>query len=92
MAKLICLKQNKIHHLRTGIELRAAYQINLQLPFKFSCCQGNCGTCLIRVIKGMENLSPRTKQEEATLSAKQLDSSYRLACQCAFLGDVTLDA
>lgn len=40
---------------------------------------GQCGTCVIEVVEGMENLSPRTAFEERKLKKKP--ANYRLACQ-----------
>lgn len=48
-----------------------------KLGIPFSCSDGNCGTCLVRVKKGLENLSPWTKQEEDF----GLDEDERLLCQ-----------
>jgi ferredoxin len=40
---------------------------------------GQCGTCIVEIIEGMENLSPRTAVENRRL--KKRPESYRLACQ-----------
>lgn len=40
---------------------------------------GQCGTCVIEVIEGLESLSPRTAFEERKLKKKP--ANYRLACQ-----------
>jgi ferredoxin len=49
---------------------------------------GQCGTCVIEVVEGMENLSPRTPVEDRKLK-KKLDN-YRLACQCLVNGPVSV--
>ena len=46
----------------------------------FACEEGLCGTCLIEVSEGMENLSPFSQEEEDFLGYPQ--GSERLACQC----------
>lgn len=74
-----------------GIELLHAYKMNPLIPLKFGCTKGSCGTCKIKVIQGAENLSKRTKQEIETIKAKNLDESYRLACQCAIHGDIVIE-
>lgn len=54
----------------------------------FACTEGVCGTCVIEVKEGMENLSEFTQEEEDFLG--ELDQE-RLACQCKIKnGDVTL--
>lgn len=45
----------------------------------FACTEGVCGTCVIEVKEGMENLSEFTQEEEDFLG--DLDTE-RLACQC----------
>lgn len=59
-------------------------------PFKLQNCHGLglCGTCVVEVLEGMENLSPRTKTE--TKKLKGLSPTLRLACQCQVRGDVSI--
>ncbi|EAW38435.1 2Fe-2S iron-sulfur cluster-binding protein [Lyngbya sp. PCC 8106] len=49
---------------------------------------GQCGTCIVEVVEGMENLSPRTDTEKRILKKKP--DSYRLACQTMVNGPVTI--
>ncbi len=49
---------------------------------------GQCGTCIVEIVEGMENLSPRTKVEEQKL--KKRPPTYRLACQTLVSGQVTV--
>lgn len=53
-------------------------------------CRGNgkCGTCMVEVVVGAENLSPRTFVEEQKLKKKP--TTYRLACQILVKGNVTV--
>lgn len=46
----------------------------------FACTEGVCGTCVIEVKDGKENLSAPTKEEEDFLGQGTCDE--RLACQC----------
>ncbi len=91
MPKITFLKENQQFQLKEGSELLRIPYLYPSAPLKFSCCQGQCGTCAIRIIEGEENLSPKTKQELVTLRRLKLES-HRLACQCALIGDVTIDA
>lgn len=44
----------------------------------FGCEEGICGTCLLEVSEGMENLSDKTEEEnDMGMAGKE-----RLACQC----------
>ncbi|MFP4102592.1 2Fe-2S iron-sulfur cluster-binding protein [Coleofasciculus sp.] len=49
---------------------------------------GQCGTCIVEVVEGMENLSPRTEVEQRKLKKKP--ESYRLACQALVNGPVSV--
>ncbi len=49
---------------------------------------GQCGTCVVEVLKGSENLSERTEAEDRKLRNKPI--TYRLACQTLVLGDITV--
>jgi ferredoxin len=49
---------------------------------------GQCGTCIVAVLEGLENLSPRTEVEERKLKKKP--ANYRLACQTLVNGAVTV--
>lgn len=50
---------------------------------------GQCGTCIVEVVEGMENLSPRTDVENRKLKKKP--ESYRLACQTLVNGPITVN-
>ena len=51
-------------------------------------CQGNglCGTCIVEIVEGAENLSPKTRREKLRLKGKP--ANRRLSCQCQVMGDV----
>jgi ferredoxin len=40
---------------------------------------GQCATCVVEIVEGAENLSPKTEFEQKKLKNKP--SNYRLACQ-----------
>ena len=50
---------------------------------------GQCGTCIVEVVEGMENLSPRTEVEERKLKRKP--ENYRLSCQTLVNGAVSVN-
>jgi len=49
---------------------------------------GQCGTCVVEVVEGMEYLSPRTEAENRKLKKKP--ANYRLACQTLVHGPVSI--
>ncbi|WP_009632365.1 2Fe-2S iron-sulfur cluster-binding protein [Synechocystis sp. PCC 7509] len=49
---------------------------------------GQCGTCIVDIAEGLENLSPKTDFENRKLKKKP--STYRLACQALVNGPVSV--
>lgn len=49
---------------------------------------GQCGTCIVEIVTGIENLSPRTDFEKRVLKKKP--DNYRLACQTLVNGAITV--
>jgi ferredoxin len=49
---------------------------------------GQCGTCVVEIVEGMENLSPRTEVEDRKL--RKRNDSCRLACQTLVHGVVSV--
>jgi ferredoxin len=49
---------------------------------------GQCGTCIVEIVEGLENLSPRTEFEQRKLRKKP--DTYRLACQTLANGPVSV--
>ncbi len=49
---------------------------------------GQCGTCIVEIAEGIENLSPRTEVENKKLKKKP--ENYRLACQTLVQGPVSV--
>jgi ferredoxin len=51
-------------------------------------CRGNglCGTCVMEIVEGLENLSAPTRRERFKLKGRP--ENHRLSCQCQVMGDV----
>jgi len=49
-----------------------------RLGVSFGCEIGNCGTCMVKIVEGMENMNKLSEPEENM----GMDGAYRLACQC----------
>lgn len=78
------------HQVRRGARL-LEIAIEADTSLTFVCCRGVCGTCVIRVVKHEQNLSPRTPAEQRLLEALGAQENTRLACQCSVLGDVEIE-
>ncbi len=49
---------------------------------------GQCGTCVVEIVEGLENVSPKTTVEERKL--KKRPDNCRLACQTTVHGPITV--
>lgn len=77
--------------VEAGADLKDITKQN-QWSIAYGCEDGMCGTCLVKVVEGKENLSHMEDKEKATLEAMGLDiSQYRLCCQCKVNGDCVIE-
>jgi ferredoxin len=94
MSTIKFVKENQEAVVANGANLRLkALENNIDLYTffgKMSNCggYGQCGTCIVEVVEGMENLSPRTDVEKRKLKKKP--DTYRLACQTLVNGPVSV--
>ncbi|VXD13182.1 2Fe-2S iron-sulfur cluster-binding protein [Planktothrix paucivesiculata] len=49
---------------------------------------GQCGTCIVEIVEGIDNLPPRTEAEARILKKKP--DTYRLACQTIVNGPISV--
>lgn len=77
MAKLIFDHNDDEIELEEGSPIAEACE---EAGVPFACTEGVCGTCVIEIIEGGENLSEATQEEEDFLGAGTCKE--RLACQC----------
>lgn len=80
MAKLIFEHTGEEINLDDGAPIADACE---EAGVPFACTEGVCGTCVIEVKEGQENLSDPTQEEEDFLGEGTRDE--RLACQCKIL-------
>lgn len=76
MAKLIFETNGEEKELEDGSPIQEACE---EAGVPFACTEGVCGTCVIEVKEGMENLSDFTQEERDFLGEPNFE---RLACQC----------
>jgi ferredoxin len=53
----------------------------------FGCKSGSCGTCRVRVVSGMDNLSAASTEEKDFLDGFGAHPDERLGCQLKINGD-----
>jgi ferredoxin len=94
MSSIKFVKENREVIVAAGANLRfKALENNIDLytlTGKLMNCggYGQCGTCIVEISEGMENLSPRTEVENRKLRKKP--ENYRLACQTLVNGPVSV--
>ncbi len=95
MVRIKFIKENKEVEAALGSNLRFKAQENnidiYTFVGKLTQCggYGQCGTCVVDIIEGVENLSPRTAVEEKKL--RKRPSSCRLACQTVVQGPISVE-
>ncbi|MDR3214444.1 MAG: (2Fe-2S)-binding protein [Azoarcus sp.] len=52
----------------------------------YGCREGECGTCLVEIVSGAENLSDPSVLEDQILKDLTAPWNHRLACQAQVLG------
>jgi len=80
MGKLIFLNTGEEKELPEG---ECLHEICEEAGVPFACTEGVCGTCVIEVVEGMDNLSDFTQEEKDFLGDQDRE---RLACQCKMKG------
>lgn len=75
MAKLIFNDEEEVE-LKNGSAIKEVCE---EMGVPFACEEGICGSCIIEVTEGNENLTPMTEEELDFLGEQDTE---RLACQC----------
>ena len=75
MAKITNVKTNESREVPENEKIKKDFE---ELGVPFSCRHGNCGTCMIDIVEGKENLTELTEKEHDL----ERDKEHRLACQC----------
>ena len=75
MTKIINVETKEEREIKDGSELR---ETTKEMGVIFGCEDGQCGTCMIEIEEGEDNLNEMTEQEKRM----GMDPKHRLACQC----------
>ncbi len=64
-----------------------------QIPVASSCGgDAVCAKCKIRIVSGLENLSPETEIEKSLRASQNISDDFRISCQTHVLGELLIDA
>ena len=80
MGKLIFEHSQEEKEIADGESIAAVCE---EAGVPFACTEGICGTCVVEIVEGMDNLSPFTQEETDFLGESNFE---RLACQCKLQG------
>jgi len=88
----------KVHFLLEDLLVEAPAGTSLQrvadaagADITFGCRTGSCGTCRVRITKGLEHCSEPGAEERDFLKGLNAPADQRLACQVCLNGDVAID-
>ena len=90
MAKIDFLPDNKIYESESGETILQTAARN-GIPHVSACGgEGNCTTCRLLVLEGIENCSPETDAELSLKEKAHTTEEFRLACQTTINDDVVV--
>lgn len=79
MARVVFVNDNKKVEVPVGTHLRKVIEDN-GIGVYFPCGIGRCGSCMVRIVKGMEYLNTPAGDEKKTLEISGASTDKRLAC------------
>ena len=83
MARVYIVNDDKEIEVPDGSRLNI---LNGKCSILFACEEGVCGSCLVTVKEGIENLEPPSEQEKETLRNFGAGENQRLLCQAVIKG------
>ncbi len=88
----------KVHFLSDNVTVEVAAGTQLAgivddegLAIPFGCRDGQCGTCMVIVREGIDNLAPMDGDERETLEMNDAAPNNRLTCQAIVNGDISIE-
>ena len=92
MPKIIFSNNKQEAEAKKGSDLKETTKAK-GWPIAYGCEDGVCGTCIVEIEEGAENLNPMDEQEKQTLDIMSMnDGKHRLACKCKVNGDLKIKA
>ena len=89
MPKLTFLKHDKTFDVETGTRFLDFCEDHPGLH-DFGCQVGSCGTCVLAIRSGPENVNPLSRDELDTVEMCTDVEGARLGCQLSILGDIAI--
>jgi 2Fe-2S ferredoxin len=89
MPKITLLRNGQTYEVPMGTSFLDFCQTQ-KAPHEFGCTAGSCGTCVLMLEEGAQNVSPASEDEAETLEMCTDEKGARLGCQIKVLGDITV--
>lgn len=89
MPKITFLRTGQSFDVPAGTRFLDFCQDN-NAPHDFGCTVGSCGTCVLVLEQGQNNVSPSTDEERETVEMCTDAKGARLGCQLVVKGDIAL--
>lgn len=89
MPKLTFLKTGASFDVPEGTSFLEFCQEN-DAPHDFGCTVGSCGTCILTIEQGADNVNPIDGEERETVEMSSDVVGARLGCQLKVLGDIAI--
>ena len=88
MAKITFLPDNKKCESSKELTILEIAKRN-KIPHVSACGgEGNCTTCRLLILEGIENCSQETEKEKILIDKAHTTEGFRLACQTTVNGDI----
>lgn len=89
MPKITFLKTGDTAEVEPGTRFLDHCQ-STDAPHRFGCTVGSCGTCILEIVEGAENVNAIEDEERETVEQFTDHKSARLGCQLTINGDVSI--
>ena len=90
MVRVRCVPGDLLVEAPAGTPLQAVADA-AGADLTFGCRSGSCGTCRVRILKGLERCSPPGAEERDFLRALEAPGDQRLACQLWVQDDLDVE-
>ena len=89
MSRITFLPDNKQCESPDNVTILETAKRN-NIPHVSACGgEGNCTTCRLLILEGIDNCSEETEKEKALIEQAHTTQGFRLACQTTIKGDIT---
>jgi ferredoxin len=89
MPKITLLRNGRTYEVPVGTSF-LDFCLDQKAPHDFGCTAGSCGTCVLALESGAQNVNPVSPDEAETLEMCTSVEGARLGCQLRVQGDITV--